>query len=238
MPVHDEITIEMRNGYVWVTLPAVIVAENAKLLEGRIEAGLSRKNKRLVLDLRDVQDLYSAGIGLLVRLRKKAGALKGFLCLVNVSERFRELLESIHLDRIFLIYATDIEFKLSQDTIWREIVTDELGFVFVANAENQLYRFSMAGYMDALHDLSSLSEFHPAEKANAYIFDMQELDTIDSYGAQLFLEFIHKANQSGIRCIAYGANQLICELLHLLAPDAVLSHYATETQALAASATE
>lgn len=68
------------------------------------EALTERPN--LVLDMSDLRFLDSTGIGVLVRIHKKASALGGVLAFADVPSNVVKILEVTCLDRIFPVYPT------------------------------------------------------------------------------------------------------------------------------------
>lgn len=68
-------------------------------LQGRV-----RKCQRVVLDLRQVQFADSAGLGLLLRLKRETG--KHRFCLVHVSRRLKRCLQRIPAERLPRIFKS------------------------------------------------------------------------------------------------------------------------------------
>ncbi len=232
MNSNEQVHIEKKHGYLWVRLPEAFSADAVILFDKAVSRRLSPEENRLVIDCGETEDIYSSGIGFLVRMRKKTGELNGMFCLVNISQKIRSLFESMQLQKVFPMYATDVEFELSQDGLWNKNLTEELGFLFVAQIENGVYRINLSGHMDALHDLSPVSEFHPEKPVAFYLFNLENLDCMDTYGSQLFLELIQRARDFGGRCISYGASEMIRELLKILSIDGFLEHCESEQEAL------
>ena len=227
------VAIEERRGFIWARFPESVTVDNYRLIEQKIGARLSGKSDRLVLDFSRTRDVYSSGIGLLVRVHKQVTEAGGGVYLVNVSKKIRETLEGVHLERILPMYATDVEFEISHDEAWQQAVSSEaLGFLFAASIEKGIYRLTFAGHMDALHDLSPLSEFQPSAETRRYVLNLDTLDSMDTYGSQLLLEVVQRIINHGGQVITYGANAMIQELLELLSIDRMVKHYATEREAL------
>ncbi|MBD3315680.1 MAG: STAS domain-containing protein [Chitinivibrionales bacterium] len=229
----EQVKIEERSGFVWVTLPDAVRMDNYTAIEKAIISNLSGKDDRLVLDLSETVYLYSSGIGLMVRIHKEMSGANGVLYLVNVSRKIRDFLESMRLDKVFTIYATDVEFEISRDEIWREKNSGQkIGFVFVAQPENGVYRINISGQMDALHDLSPLDNFEPEEHVSHYVIDLRDLDIMDTYGSQAFVDFLQKIRGWGGKCLTYGAGEMVRELMSLLSIDSLMEHFSTEQEAM------
>ena len=108
------IKVDTREGWFWIELPGTINLNNYKLIEHEVEQFLADKDMpRVVFDLEHLEYFYSSAIGLFIRLNKDIVGKDGTLCLVNVSQKVRELLASVNLDRVFHVFATDVEFEIS-----------------------------------------------------------------------------------------------------------------------------
>lgn len=228
------IALEERMGYIWITLPDSIHMDNYRQIETDILSHLTGKGDRVVLDLSATQNLFSSGLGLIIRLRKFVGSGKGYICVVNVSHKIRDLLESVHLEKVIPIYATDVEFEISQDDIWKQrLLEDGLRFIFLTQLENGICRINLSGYMTATQDLSEISRFLPIESVSSYVFDLTGLDIVDSYGTRVLRELFIRISRKSGRCIAYGANELVTELLKVDEFAAMISFHENERDALA-----
>lgn len=114
MGAYQYIDVDTREGWMWVGLPGTINLNNYKLIESEVEQCLSgMEAPRVVFDLDQLEYFYSSAMGLFIRLNKHITDSGGKLCLVNVSQKVRELLASVNLDRVFPIFATDVEFEIS-----------------------------------------------------------------------------------------------------------------------------
>ena len=66
-----------------------------------------------------------------------------------------------------------------------------------------------------------------------YVINLENLDVMDTYGSQLFLEVLQRIAKRGGKCITWGANEMVRELMKLLCVDRLTEHFDTEKQALA-----
>lgn len=229
----SQITITQEDGFIRIVLPDAIGMDDRFTIENKIEAYLSDDNCQLVLDFSLTTALYSSGIGLLIQLQKLAKEKEVAIALVNVSKKFRDLLAGVHLDRVLQIYSTDVEFELSKDEIWEKKVSEgENNFIFIPQIEDGVYRFTFSGQMTSLHDLSLLSEFAPDESVDYYVFNLENLDLIDTYGAQLFNDFVEKIQNLSKKCILFGANQVIQNLFDVFPSVNAYTFFETEKEAL------
>ena len=220
-------------GYVRLTLPEYIGMSESLDIEKEAAAEISRADGQVIIDLTVTNDLYSAGISLLIRLQKIAQKSGKALSIVNVSRKLRLLLESMKLDRVFPIFATDVEFDLSKDEIWKKKARGAKdGFVFVAQAEEGVYRLTFSGQMCSLQDLSLLSEFNPDDNIGTFVCNFESLDAVDSYGIQVFNDLIDRIQDSGRNCAVYGANRIILEIFKVFPTKSALAFYKTEEEAV------
>ena len=76
-------------------------------LRGALEGALREGQAKILLDLSRVNFLDSAGLGELVRCRKRCAEQGGDVKLLSPTGRVRGLLELVHLSRIFEIYQDE-----------------------------------------------------------------------------------------------------------------------------------
>jgi anti-anti-sigma factor len=74
-----------------------------------LRALLDRGGRRIVLDLDKVTFLDSAGLGDLIAWRKRTVQMGDDLLLLHPRGKVRELLEMLHLDRVFRIFDGEAE---------------------------------------------------------------------------------------------------------------------------------
>jgi anti-anti-sigma factor len=233
--IDDMLHIEAKKDYLLIKFPSTVSMDNYQEIEADIQAALNGKPHRAVVDLGSTSNIYSSGMGLLIRLRKRVMEAGGSLCLVNVSEKCRDLLESVHLERLIPIYATDVEFEISHDDVWESRVREaEVKFVCIDRVENGACRIALSGHMISHMDLSPLEQALPRKDMKYYVLDLTGLDGIDSFGAHLLLKAFRSAREGGGTCVAYGANTAVSDLLAFLSFDDFLACYDNERAALEA----
>ena len=229
----DAMKIENKSDFVWVTLPDSINMDTYMALEENIQARLGSGNVRVVLDLSKTNNLFSSGLGLIIRIRKWVAQSNGFICLVNVSRKVRAVLETVHLDKVFTIYATDVEFEISQEDIFKKrMFGNKSGFVCVSRIENGTYRINLSGHMTVEQNLSVINDFKPDYKIMNHVFDLTGLDVIDSSGAHLLMKLLMNINQHDGKSIAYGANETVASLAEILGMNEFLHFCVDERSAL------
>lgn len=99
--------IETRGGHLWVTLPDSIDMDNYTAVEERVTLEIANApTKAVVLDFCNTANVFSAGMGLIIRLNARAADKGKAIMLVNVSAKLREGFENVGLDRVFTIYSS------------------------------------------------------------------------------------------------------------------------------------
>jgi anti-anti-sigma factor len=231
MTATGKVIITRKMGYLWVVLPDTITVDTNLEIESRIESYLQPKDEKLVLDFSNTYSLFSSGLGLMIRLRKKVAESGGLVCLVNVSRRVREFLSTLNLDRVFPIYTTDVEFEVSREDIWNSKHAEQ-PFLFVAQVENGVYRINISGDMTVGCDFSMVKSFTPKHEIGIYIIDLSGLEMIDSGSAAVLFDLIERIRRQGGTCRAYGADQIIADLLTVLGIDQRVTMFPDEKTAI------
>ena len=80
-------------------------------LENKVVDLLKSDQKYVVLELSEITQINSDGIGLLVWIKKKVVEYGGKVFLCSISEKANYLIELLALDTIFTIYETEEEAK-------------------------------------------------------------------------------------------------------------------------------
>lgn len=109
---NNELKIEDRQGYLWISFPDSIKRENILKIQNRIETEIEGKKVRAVIDLSNVKAADSIVINLIVSTRNKIKESKGTLSLVNLSNNCFTLFQTINLDKIVKIYKIENEIDL------------------------------------------------------------------------------------------------------------------------------
>jgi anti-anti-sigma factor len=226
------VQIEERRGCTWIVLPDAVTIDSYSSIEEEVGRVLVGKNIRVVVDLSKTNDLFSSGLGLIILIRKKTLALDGTIFLVNFSRKIRSVLEAVRLDKVFALYATDVEFEISQEQFGKHFNGKEVGFVFIARIEDGVYRINLSGYMAVDQNLSACQDFVRNSSIDRYVFDLTGLDLIDSTGAAMLIRLVRDIHEHDAMCLAYGVNQSVAELLNLLGMDEYVFLCADERSAL------
>jgi anti-anti-sigma regulatory factor len=233
MAGRKRLTVTRENGYIRAVLPDAIGMDDSVAIELEIRAFLSPENNNLVLDLSKTTALYSSGIGLFIRLQRLAKELNSSLSMVNISKKMREIIKNLNLDKVFNVYSTDVEFEISKENVWEKKCSQEGNpFLFVVQIEDGLYRLTFSGQMTSLHDLSAISEFRPDPTVTVLVLDLENLEVIDTYGAQVFIDFIEHIQHIGKKSVIYGANQIVRDLFDLFPTTQPCNFYDSEQEAL------
>jgi anti-anti-sigma factor len=139
----------------------------------------------------------------------------------------------VHLDKVFTIYATDVEFEISQDEIFRKrMFGDKFTFVCVSRVENGMYRINLSGHMTVEQNLSVINDFKPDYKIMNHVFDLTGLDVIDSSGAHILMKLLMNINQHDGKSVAYGVNETVASLAEILGMNEFLHFCVDERSAL------
>jgi anti-anti-sigma regulatory factor len=173
--------------------------------------------------------VYSSGLGLMIRIRRFVTDRGGTLSLVNVSESIYDMFIALNINKVFNIYATDVEFEISQDNFVDNNAS--IGFLFVPKKEADCYHINISGEMTDKFDLSPCQEMLPATDVTRYIFDLSSLEIVDSVGADALLKLTERIKNSGGDCRAFGASEMKREMLTILGADRFLTFYKDERSA-------
>jgi anti-anti-sigma factor len=224
--------IEEKSGRVWVTLPDAIDMDSYASIENEITRAIAADRAQVVLDLSSTSQLFSSGLGLIIRVRKVVLERNGAVYLVNVSGKIKGIIEAVNLDGLFPLYATDVEFEISQEQFRTQAGGRKVGFVFISRIENGIFRIHCSGQLTVEQDLSSIHAFARDGSIGHYIFDLTGLDMIDSTGAAIFIKITKDIHEHGGRNLAYGATPSVAELITLLGLDEYITLLPDERSAL------
>ena len=229
----SELLIDQKSGCTWITLPDAINMDTYGAIEKSIGERAAGYGGCVVVDLGKTSNLFSSGLGLIIRVRKLVMESKGRIFLVNVSGKIREILETVQLDKVFTMYATDVEFEISQDEIFKQRCTgNKVDFVFVNHLENNVNRIHISGQMTVEQNLSSITNYSPDTTVTQHVFDLTGLDLIDSTGASMLIKLLMNIHRQTGKCIAYGVNDSIAGLVDILGLNEYLHFFSDERTAL------
>ena len=225
--------INREDNFLRVTFPNSVGIDDSGDLQADIESNLLSEKDKLVIDFSDTTALYSPGFSLLIRLNKYVTESGGSMHLVNVSKKLRDIFTGLNLERIFSIYATDVEFEMSQQEDWEQNLGDDnTSFIFIPSLEEDVYRFTVAGQMTSLHDISAVKEFTPDKNCKRYLINVKDLDLLDTYGAQVLNEFASSIQEAGGTCVICGASPIVRDLLEVFPSRAAFTFCPTEKEGL------
>ena len=216
MSTDSSYTISRSEHYLRVTLPDAIDMEESDTILKSVEDSIKVDGDLLVIDLIQTTMIYSSGFGLLIRLRKLLTEKNGTVAIVNVTPKINNFFIEFNLEKVFKIYSTDVEFELDYDHIWRsKYSANSDTFIFVAQKEDGLYRVTISGHLDTVNDLSTMVNFEPDLNIKKYIINMENMDIIDTYGAQVCNDFVGKISKSDAVCSMYGVGEMAKTLFEL-----------------------
>jgi anti-anti-sigma factor len=227
--------MERKNGCLWFVLPDVINMDNYIRIEEQLQMSLDGQEKKIVIDLTHTKNLFSSGLGLLIRLKKHIDNATGSMFLVNVSKKIRDLLAAVNLDKLFFVYATDVEFEISQeDVLASKRGAKPTGFVFADCVEKGVYRITMSGNCAMGQETARLAAFKPDAKIKQYVFDLTGLDLLDTAGIKLLSHLFAKIRDIGGTALAYGGDGYTKELLGILGLSEIVRFCDNEREAMEA----
>jgi anti-anti-sigma factor len=233
MKQNEVIRVENKLGYIWVFMPDAISRDDYREIEIKIGGLITAEMNRLVLDLAETNNIFSSGLGLLIRINKMVIEKKGSMHLVNVSSALKEVFSMVNLDKYFSIYETDIEFQVFQEDAWKNTRSMEpITFLCFHQVENGVCFVHLSGKMTEESDTVKLNETIYNESVRFYIFDMIGLDIIDTVGADLLFRIVKYIGSRGGACLAFGANEIVRELLNVLHEGPELAIFDSEEDAL------
>ena len=217
MNAANALKMENKSDCLWITLPDSINMDTYQNIEAAITSRLREKGPRVVLDMSKTSNLFSSGLGLMIRIRKQVCENQGYIFLVNVSQKVRKILETVRLDKVFTLYATDVEFEISQDELFQKHISGgPVTFVFINGIEKGAYRIHLSGHMTVEQDLSAIKGFAPEPAVKNHVFDLTGLDMIDSAGAGILIKLFMGIQRRGGASVAYGVNDAIAGLFDIL----------------------
>jgi anti-anti-sigma factor len=101
------LNIAFAGGHIRITIPDAINMDNFQQVEYGIESVLTDKADKVVIDFGKTKNMFSAGFGMIVRLKKRITQNGGELYLVNVSSRVLEGMQSVGLTKIVTVCGDD-----------------------------------------------------------------------------------------------------------------------------------
>jgi len=108
-------SIEEKQGCLWITFKESIDMDNYKSIEDSVSSHIKESNlSKVVIDLSQTITLFSSGLGLLMRMHLLAKDNNKKIYIVNASDKMREGLETMNLDKILSIYPTTEAFESEQ----------------------------------------------------------------------------------------------------------------------------
>ena len=100
--------------------------------------------------------------------------------------------------------------------------------------ENDICHIDISGGMVRQNDLSQFNITYCQENVTRYIFNLNDLNDIDSYGAGLLIWLLMEIKDRKGKCVAFGANEMVKELIECLQLGELFPIYQTESEAMSA----
>lgn len=100
-----DITVSAQDTVTILTLKGKLDMANASELKEAVKKQFDQQQRRIHLNMRDVDFINSSGLGTLVSMMKEARVLKGRLTLSNLAPYVNEIFEITQLSNVFEIYG-------------------------------------------------------------------------------------------------------------------------------------
>ncbi len=101
--------VRQLNGGTVVEISGRLDASTVTDAKAQLQKLIADGNSNLVFNLKDLDFIDSSGLGVLVGCLRRCVALGGDLCLAEVPERIRSVLELTRLTRVFELAASESE---------------------------------------------------------------------------------------------------------------------------------
>jgi len=229
----DALKIENKSDFTWVTLPDSINMDTYKTLEENIQARLDSGNVRVVLDLSKTNNLFSSGLGLIIRIRKWWRNPMVSSVLSMFPEKYARSSKRCTLTKYLpsTLPTWNSKFRRMR-FLEKRMFGDKFTFVCVSRVENGMYRINLSGHMTVEQNLSVINDFKPDYKIMNHVFDLTGLDVIDSSGAHILMKLLMNINQHDGKSVAYGVNETVASLAEILGMNEFLHFCVDERSAL------
>lgn len=232
MSENDAVKIEDRSGCLWITLPDSITMYNNKDIEHIIGKELHDKKEMVVLDFTNTQTVYSAGLGLMIRIRRFVTERGGSISLVNVPEPVQSMFVSLNINKVFPIYATDVEYEISQKDFVDKSIKSNVELLLITRIEHDSFKIHLSGDMIAASDYAACRKFEPSPVISLYLIDLSGIRMIDATGIEEFIAFVKKVASAGGTCRVYGISDVNKDMLSAMGAEKYLTFHADEKNAL------
>jgi len=206
-----------RGGFIWIEIPAIITEQNRYKIENIIKNKLLQDNLKVVIDLSRIQEMYSAGINIIIGLWKYISLRKGYICVVNVNPEVKITLFAARLDIILPIFEDVDEFDAINGPPSEKTLDNHEKFTTSFLTDGNITITHLSGHMIVTNELSSFREREFSTDSPFYLFDFEGLEKIDSVGAALLVNKIKAIVDAQARCVIYNCNEYIRDFLQLIA---------------------
>ena len=92
-----------------IVLPEQITIENSKILSMNLQVLIDGGAKKMLVDMRNLETIDSAGIGVLINTAKTLRAREGDMYFSNVSVDIKNIFKVINLQNFIELFNTDAE---------------------------------------------------------------------------------------------------------------------------------
>ena len=98
-----------------ITIPARIHSEILDRIKAEYGRMVSVEGADYVLNMKAVDNLYSATLNLILHIHALVKERHGKACLVDVAEHLRAAIHTMKIDTVLPVYATMLDFEMEHD---------------------------------------------------------------------------------------------------------------------------
>jgi len=221
MAANDKILVVRQEGFIYVSSLADLPNDNVDEFN-RVMVGICEGDDRnVVLDLSNVDYLYSRAVGSLVRFYKIQNAKGRYIVVIAPSPRLKSIFESISLTKLIPVFDSLDEFIMWQSTHGR---TDES-----TAADIRIDRRGIVSLVSLSGDIESINRLNLDEKftdvfgnladCNHVVVDLSKVISLDESAIFALVALSERLQQSGGGIALAGANEMVKDLLSILGTD-------------------
>jgi anti-sigma B factor antagonist len=85
----------------------IVFGEESNALRAEVKGLIAEGKRKIVLNMKSIVYIDSAGLGMLVAAHLSARAHGASLCLCHIGSKFQEVLEMTRLATVFQLYSTE-----------------------------------------------------------------------------------------------------------------------------------
>ncbi|MBD3420487.1 MAG: STAS domain-containing protein [Chitinivibrionales bacterium] len=205
-----------KNGYTLITMPEDVQPSDAEEIKSAVPK-LVRKCKDIIaVNLECMKRIYSAGIGVIVKLHTEARSLGRQVCVVNMAQPVEAALGSVRVDKIMPLFKTLEQFELEYNLI--DFPGGEDCVMCTGRRGKKYISIELAGmFMSADHadELRAFLGTLPRTPAT-YVIDLKKVDLMDSAVLGVLVDFAARIKKDKGCVVCARANEIMEEFISML----------------------